>query len=441
MPTMAEFFSRLRRQYSPDLMTGTSENIGSFFETCVRPTLPPREIIAAWDDLLNWYVNEPDAVFFVRRNASGRDAQGNWNIRRGFLTKHPDGFQYVFVDNSFSMFFYSMAINGFVPEREDFKQYILDRQMRCGSFAISMERMHRAYKTGSAPVINSKGWKLSHIFSANADYDFDYANEIERICPLGTYDQFTIHQDADYPYRSMAYDLSEEDKEKVKAHFLRVVHPINYFLSPQRQGVNKSHIFEEGSDIGEYNPMLTYCRRYLQESYDHLFIDFEARVRSCLRPVTETLEQLGEVPAHVSYGYRVGGGANPETTRGPAVQRRANASPNPGANEVAVDNFRKAARRIPRWANNPDQINHKIIKAFFFCETEGNASLQDMMALCSDPNNQEFYVNNFSGNYASMRTDCGNSHGKVFEDSADGFVVIWNEIADVLEEYRERFEE
>lgn len=438
---IAEFFTHIRQQFSPDLPTGETETIGSFFDSCVAPTLPSLTTIAAWDALLNRYVNDPEAIFFVRKYASTKDENGAWNIRRGFLTKHRDGFQYVFVDNSFSMYFYSMAINNFVPDYEDFKQFILNRQIRCGSFAISMERLHRAFKTGSAPVINSKGWKLSHIYSANEnDYDFD-SRDIERICPLGSYDQFVCREGSDYPYRYFDYDLTDEDKAKVKAHFLRVVHPINYFLTPQSKGVNKSHRFEEGSDIGEYNPMLTYCRRYLQESYDHLFIDFEARVRSCLRPVTETLEQLGEVPAHVSYGYRVGGGANPETTRGPAVQRRANASPNPGANEVAVDNFRKAARRIPRWANNPDQINHKIIKAFFFCETEGNASLQDMMALCSDPNNQEFYVNNFSGNYASMRTDCGNSHGKVFEDSADGFVVIWNEIADVLEEYRERFEE
>lgn len=436
MPTMAEFFSRLRRQYSPDLMTGTSENIGSFFETCVRPTLPPREIIAAWDDLLNWYVNEPDAVFFVRRNASGRDAQGNWNIRRGFLTKHPDGFQYVFVDNSFSMFFYSMAINGFVPEREDFKQYILDRQMRCGSFAISMERMHRAYKTGSAPVINSKGWKLSHIFSANADYDFDYANEIERICPLGTYDQFTIHQDADYPYRSMAYDLSEEDKEKVKAHFLRVVHPINYFLSPQRQGVNKSHIFEEGSDIGEYIPMLTYCRKYLQGEYGDLFTNYENSIMSSLSGVENTLEELGGAVVHVQYGYRVGGGANPDTP-----QRQTRRTVNGEPREAEGVDVGKAARKIPKWGRDPSQYNHRIIKAFLACEQEGNARLEDMRELCSDSNNQEFYVPTFMNNYRSMRTDAGHSHGKVFEDSADGFVVIWNEIADVLEEYRERFEE
>lgn len=436
---IADFFAHIRRQSSPDLTAGSTDTVGSFFEACVSRTLPRADVIEGWNNLLNWYVNEPDAVFFVRRNASGRDAQGNWNIRRGFLTKHPDGFQYVFVDNSFSMFFYSMAINNIVPEKDDFKQFILSRQMRCGSFAISMERQHRAYKTGSAPVINSKGWKLSHIFSANADYDFDYADDIERICPLGSYDQFVVQQGSDYPYRRMDYNLSAEDKAKVKAHFLRVVHPINYFLSPQRQGVNKSHLFEEGSDIGEYSPLLTYCRKYLQETYGPLFLNYEASISSSLPAVTLTLADLGNAAAHVQYGYRVGSSVNPDTPARAPRTSRVNANPTPrAANDV---DHGKAAQRIPGWACHPERYNHRIIKAFLACEQDGNASLQDMIDLCSDPNNKEFYVPTFMTNYRSMRTDAGHSHGKVFEDSADGYVVIWPEIADVLEEYRELFEE
>lgn len=434
--SIADFFHNIRRQECPELPSGTDNNIEGFFNNCIRHTLPNVETIIAWNALLDRYVKDPEAIFFVRRNACGRDAQGNWNIRRGFLTKHADGFQYVFVDNSFSMFFYSMAINNYVPEYEDFKQFILSRQIRCGSFAISMERKHRAFKTGSAPVINSKGWKLSHIFSANGDYDFDYAHDIEKICPLGTYDEFVPHDGSDYPYRYFDYNLSDEDKSKIKAHFLRVVHPINYFLSPQYKGVNKSHLFEEGSDIGEYGPLLNYCKKYLQEVYGQLFVDYENRIKTNLPPVTESLGNLGDAEVHVNYGYRIGGGANPETSRKSTIRRNTETT----CREVSANNFRKAARKIPKWAQNPSQINHKIIKAFFACEQDGNASLQDMKDLCSDINAPEFYVRDFQNNYASMRTDAGHSHGKVFEDSVDGYVVIWSEIAEVLEENRELFE-
>lgn len=77
-------------------------------------------------------------------------------------------------------------------------------------------------------------------------------------------------------------------------------------------------------------------------------------------------------------------------------------------------NFPKL-NRIELWANKPAQTNHKIIKAFLNLERSGPVFLKDLRGLCAQTGSP-YYVKLFEGNYNSMKTDSGNSHGKVFFD-------------------------
>ena len=48
------------------------------------------------------------------------------------------------------------------------------------------------------------------------------------------------------------------------------------------------------------------------------------------------------------------------------------------------------------------------------------------------------YVPDFYGNFASMKTDKGNSHGKVFTD--DGYNIgIWEVVEHTIEQYHSLF--
>ena len=52
--------------------------------------------------------------------------------------------------------------------------------------------------------------------------------------------------------------------------------------------------------------------------------------------------------------------------------------------------------------------------------------------------NPDVYVPDFYGNFASMKTDKGNSHGKVFTD--DGYNIgIWEVVEHTIEQYRSLF--
>ncbi|MCR4761103.1 MAG: hypothetical protein K5705_12725 [Oscillospiraceae bacterium] len=101
----------------------------------------------------------------------------------------------------------------------------------------------------------------------------------------------------------------------------------------------------------------------------------------------------------------------------------------------------KANTRIPRWARNPQQNNHKILRAFFELKQElGNVTIDALRRRCSDPNGHpNTYVPHFDNNFTQMKFDNGNSHGKVFEEH-DGYITIWDRISDTLQRYRDFFE-
>lgn len=100
----------------------------------------------------------------------------------------------------------------------------------------------------------------------------------------------------------------------------------------------------------------------------------------------------------------------------------------------------KAISRIPRWARNPQQNNHKILRAYFELQRElGKVTLDALRGRCSDPTGHpRTFVPHFDNNFAQMKFDNGNSHGKVFEER-DGFVTIWDHINDTLMKYRDYF--
>lgn len=102
---------------------------------------------------------------------------------------------------------------------------------------------------------------------------------------------------------------------------------------------------------------------------------------------------------------------------------------------------RDIIRRIPDWAVAPNQNNHRIIRAFLQLQKErGFVCRPELEARCQDPEGHaDVYVRDFRGNFASMKTDAGRSHGKVFRD--DGYnITICPEVLATLEQYRSLFE-
>jgi len=103
------------------------------------------------------------------------------------------------------------------------------------------------------------------------------------------------------------------------------------------------------------------------------------------------------------------------------------------------EDYAKAIRKIPMWAKKPQQNNHKIIRAFFKIQEElGIVPLGTLVNRCSNDNYPDTYTTDFKGNFAQMKTDASNSHGKVFIVAAQK-VVLWSEIENTLMKYKEDF--
>ena len=271
--TIAVFFAGISKSKCPVLTNKVcnANSVPEFYDKCVRANLPDVEVVKGWHELLKKYIEDEDAIFFVRRYASGKDKAGNWDIRRGFLTVY-DNVKYVFVDNFFAQYFYAMAINGFVPEYNDFKRFVLDREIPYGYSVVSRELGHQAFKKGPVYPLNRNGWKLSHVFSANGkDYNYDYKSIVSTLFPKGEYSDYISQKGSTYPYRRIEQHVSDEDKKRIKAHFLRVVHPLNHFLTPM---VKYQHSTAGIQDIGECSEMIDYMKFKLAKRYGSVFTEY-----------------------------------------------------------------------------------------------------------------------------------------------------------------------
>ncbi len=98
------------------------------------------------------------------------------------------------------------------------------------------------------------------------------------------------------------------------------------------------------------------------------------------------------------------------------------------------EEFEKISR-IKLWASRPHQDNHKMISAFLYIENNGEVSLSDFKKLCTNKAEfPQFFVPTFDGHYPSMKTDRGNSHGKVFYDQ-NGIVSIWPQVREEIKKH------
>lgn len=98
----------------------------------------------------------------------------------------------------------------------------------------------------------------------------------------------------------------------------------------------------------------------------------------------------------------------------------------------------KALAKIPVWATSrKGQIGAQIVKAFFLCEKNGVANRNEMREIFLT-NNPLKTAWSFDGNFASMCTEKGNSHGLFFVLSGIEIRVA-EEIKETLYKYRDDF--
>ena len=100
-------------------------------------------------------------------------------------------------------------------------------------------------------------------------------------------------------------------------------------------------------------------------------------------------------------------------------------------NEKGVSVFPKIGK-IKLWAKREWQDNHKMIKAYLELSKNGSVTVDRLKSICSSKIiREDLNIEKFDGHFASMKTDKGNSHGKIFYEEM-GYVKIYKQVLDEI---------
>lgn len=314
MGEIEQYFDNYKkRRLLPELKVGTAKTIANFYDDCIAPALIPKENVIMWHKMFMQYIERDDAIFLLRRYENGSKAGGRWNTRRSAMTRFADGFTYVYVSNFEAHEIYNMAFKGVVPTAEEFARllnnhiypmhYDNGRSRSCEEIDISAYPHIGTVRSG---VLNESKYYLAHIFSVNgADYLWDVVDdtiiskeEINEIAPRGMISDWEVIDG--YPIRKFDYSLNAKQKAYVIAHFLRLLDPLNYFLTPIKALTSVRDI-SWNQNIGEYPKLVGYVFKVFEERFGKECIEKYCE-KAMILPMKVSQIDLGNISIGISYG-------------------------------------------------------------------------------------------------------------------------------------------
>lgn len=291
------------------LQNGKASDLDKFWSNFIEPNLPQKNAVIGWHKILLKYVKEEKAIFSLRTFGSKNKNEDSKVLRRGFINLTNLKFKTVFVDNFFTSYFFSMAYDGYIPKYNEFKKLMFSRSFPLGYVMTADENKYAAFQKGKDPKIQYKGYKIAHIYDAGQNFNFTKdTNTIGNFCktyfPRGKYDDWkfvTTDKYGKYHYRKVS-DIPPSDKERVHdflvAHFLRTVHPINYFLVPKRGYISYQNASEIKNEIGEYEPLIKYVEQKIHQKYKNIYDEY----LKLIAPIKKKQSKQKSIIINAEYG-------------------------------------------------------------------------------------------------------------------------------------------
>lgn len=150
-------------------------------------------------------------------------------------------------------------------------------------------------------------------------------------------------------------------------------------------------------------------KHFLDESgiVSGILEDIESRILMAHLPIEHTFKFLCHA-CHVRYDSK---SLQSKNSLGPQMQ------------STLIDGDFPKLSRIRLWGRRPQQINHRIVRAFLQLERNGEVEYSNLRRYCTET----LHISGFDGHYASMKTDAGNAHGKVFFNEGSK-VKMWDRV-------------
>ena len=271
--------------------SGFAKHIPELFEKLIKIQFENTETIIKIHNSLIDYISSPEAIFFIRKYGSYKKDKYHLQ-RRGFMSEYPNKIKTVFCDNTFTEIFSAMKLCNISFTVNDLHNLFNQENLVVGFQDVSEERELSFYNNRKSKKIylTNKGWYTAHIKAAGENKSFD-GYSINEFFP----NPDRIEYKNERKIRVVKKDLNEIELKILKAHFLRLIHPFNSFLSPAKKitRYELGNIVYEKGMIGEEKELLSYVRDYIKgqfpkeyKEFDKLSLDYELNYDSKIKNIT-----------------------------------------------------------------------------------------------------------------------------------------------------------
>ena len=281
---MKNKIEEIKRNGVPVVKSGSAKNGKEFFDLVIKDQFSAVEEIKSIHKALIQYVNREDVVFVLR--LFGSYPRKNYeNLRRGFLTHYPNGRKMVFCDNTFAMSFAAMKLAGKSYTTDELVTYMNDTSTRFG-FGSTKEERELAYYQWTANRaninLNSYGWYLAHIVPVGKDYS---NKRLRNFFDNPKLEEWRCSPDH---IRRVKNVLTPQELSILKAHFLRMIHPLNSFLVPK-----PSLLAYNGKNIGEEPELINIVQDYIKNEYSEEYEELSLLMQ--VPNVEKTVNVIGPI--------------------------------------------------------------------------------------------------------------------------------------------------
>jgi len=323
--TITDYYAnyKVNKKYPIKLNKGSDTTIDDFYNDCLGSHLLPAKNVLAWHKMLMDYANSKDPIYWIRYYEKGSKASGRWSNRRACVTRFSDGFSYVFVSNFDVHEIFNMVRLGVDPDKKEFAnlmstfKYLMhyDPGKSCEESDINAYPNIGNTRGG---ILTSKHWYLAHINGIKSEFIRDNGTyraidnhiEVPRIYPKGSMSDWKPSKVSGCMIRELSYSLTPEEKNLVKAHFLRFVDPLNYYVTPG----STSEINSVCKRIGEYEVLNNYISNKFESLYGTTAMDSFRKEALIKKP---TYYSTGREVINITYEVNISSAAplKPTTTK------------------------------------------------------------------------------------------------------------------------------
>lgn len=275
---LEEAFEHIDKKEITKLNDGNAKSIEQLWDKEIKALLLPKSVLKKWFKQIKKYIRYKDAIFIIRTGNSKKNGDP-YMLRRGFYTKYKkDKVSFIYDDNDIATYIYKLAYdNEWKPSSKELKIALKNRTIPIKFNKCCKEELAKSAFNlkGRSPKVGDSGYKVSHIFDAGIDYDFGNGciRNINDICKqyfeLGSYSDWKKCKDG-YYVRLLPGKIDKAALKFLKAHFLRLVCPLNYILTPKKN-LQVNHIKIYKNDVGELKQLQEYARQQFKIIYGKLY--------------------------------------------------------------------------------------------------------------------------------------------------------------------------